>query len=151
MSLNIGERTKTIRRRKRKPIVLSLPSDVRLRVSPDNFWRLCVENRDLRLERTAKGGLVVMAPAASGTGMRNATLAVRLGRWAEDDGTGVVFDSSAGFTLPNSAVRSPDASWILRARWDSLIRDEKEKFAPICPDFVIELRSRTDSLRKIAR
>jgi Uma2 family endonuclease len=113
------------------------------------FRSLCFENPDLRLERTALGELVVMTPAGAGSGGRNARIIHQLMNWNEIYGSGIVFDSSAGFTLPNGAIRSPDASWISWSRWGSLTPDEKEGFAPICPDFVVELRSPTDRLRKL--
>lgn len=110
------------------------------------FYEFCRLNRDLRIERTAEGEVVIMSPAFSDTGNRNFNLAVQLGIWAEQDGNGIGFDSSAGFTLPNGATRSPDAAWIRRDRWDALSESQKASFAPICPDFVIELRSASDSL-----
>lgn len=115
-------------------------------MSRDQFFEFCQLNPDLRIERTAEGDLVIMTPAGSESGRRNFSLALQLGRWCERDGTGIGFDSSAGFWLPNGAERSPDASWIRRERWDALTADQREKFAPLAPDFVIELRSRTDRL-----
>jgi Uma2 family endonuclease len=88
-----------------------------------------------------------MPPAGSITGKRNASLNRQLAVWAEKDGTGIAFDSSSGFTLPDSSVFSPDASWVRRERWDALTEDEQEAFAPLCPDFVIELRSRWNALK----
>ena len=90
-----------------------------------------------------------MPPAGSKTGLRNARLKSRLANWADIDGTGVCFDSSTGFTLPNGAKYSPDSAWIRRARWDALTNQEQESFAPLCPDFVIELRSHSDSLSRL--
>ncbi len=87
-----------------------------------------------------------MPPAGSKTGMRNADLTYQLAAWAQKDRSGISFDSSAGFTLPNRAMLSPDAAWIKRERWDSLTEDEQEGFAPLCPDFVVEIRSRSDNL-----
>ncbi|NET38269.1 MAG: Uma2 family endonuclease [Cyanothece sp. SIO1E1] len=103
-------------------------------------------NRDLRIERTASGEVVIMPPVFSDTGNRNFNLAAYLWVWTEQDGTGLGFDSSAGFTLTNGATRSPDAAWIKAERWNTLTEAEKASFAPICPDFVIELRSSSDSL-----
>jgi Uma2 family endonuclease len=110
------------------------------------FYEFCLANRDLRIERTALGEVVIMAPAFSDTGNRNFKVALQLGNWAEEDGTGESFDSSAGFTLLNGATRSPDASWIRSERWNALTEEQKASFAPICPDFVIELRSSSDRL-----
>ena len=87
-----------------------------------------------------------MSPTGSKTGWRSARITIQLGIWAERDGTGLVFDSNTGFILPNGAERSPDASWIRRERWDALTPEQQNVFAPICPDFVIELRSPSDSL-----
>lgn len=117
-----------------------------LALSEEQFFQLCQINRDLRIERSAEGELLIMPPAGSETGQRNMRIAVRLGSWAERDGTGLAFDSSPGFTLPNGAVRSPDASWVERSRWEELPPDERKKFARICPDFVLELRSPSDRL-----
>jgi len=90
-----------------------------------------------------------MTPASSGSGRRNQLLSQRLGVWAEADGRGLTFDSSTGFTLPDGAIRSPDASWVARDRWDALTSEEQEGFAPLCPDFVAELRSASDRLRDL--
>jgi Uma2 family endonuclease len=117
-----------------------------MRLTEEQFARLCQENRDLRFELTAQQELVIMPPAGSETGQRNSTLTYDLVAWARGDHTGLVFDSSTGFTLPNGAIRSPDASWVRRERWDALSPDQREGFAPLCPDFVVELRSRTDRL-----
>ena len=120
-----------------------------IRLTPAQFEQLCSDNRDLRLELTFEGELIIMPPAGSKTGLRNARLTQRLATWAETDGTGVCFDSSTGFTLPNGSQYSPDSAWIRRARWDVLTNEEQERFAPICPDFLIELRSHSDSLSRL--
>ena len=120
-----------------------------IRVSPEQFQALCRDNPELRLELTAEGELIVMPPTGSKTGLRNSTLAVRVGEWSERDGSGVAFDSSAGFTLPNKAIRSPDASWVKRERWELLNKEDQESFAPLCPDFVVELRSPGDRLHDL--
>ncbi len=116
-------------------------------MSVEQFYEFCLANRDLRIERTASGEVIIMSPAFSDTGNRNFKIALQLGNWAEQDGTGETFDSSAGFTLPNGAIRSPDASWIKLERWNALTEEQKASFAPICPDFAIELRSSSDTLR----
>ena len=113
------------------------------------FYEFCQANRDLRIERTATGDVIVMPPAFSDTGNRNLNIAAQLWNWTEQDGTGIAFDSSAGFTLPNGATRSPDASWIRSDRWNALSEEQKASFAPICPDFAIELRSSSDSLSSL--
>lgn len=115
-------------------------------LTDDEFYRLCRDNPELRLELTAQRELVIMAPTGSKTGWRNSKLNQRLANWAEQDGTGLCFDSSAGFLLPNGAKRSPDAAWLKRERWDALTAKQQEGFAPLCPDFVAELRSPDDRL-----
>ena len=116
-----------------------------LRLNEAEFYRLCQANRDLRLELTAEGNLIIMPPTGWDTGRRNASLNRLVGNWAEADGTGIVFDSSTGFKLPSGATRSPDVSWVLRSRLEALSPDPN-KFLPLCPDFAIELRSASDSL-----
>ncbi|CAN5858774.1 Uma2 family endonuclease [soil metagenome] len=130
-------------------IALSVPPRVRLRVSPAGFRKLCRANPDLRLERSTLGDLEVMSPASVESGRRNARLTTRLGVWSEADGTGEHFDSSTGFTLPNGATRSPDASWVLKDRWMALTPEQQGSFAPLCPDFVAELRSPSDDKSKL--
>ena len=125
---------------------LAVPADVRLKVSPDDFAALCAANRDLRLEREADGGLIVMAPAGMDSSDRNAELLVQLGIWNKAERRGKLFDSSGGFTLPSSAVRAADVTWIARDRWDRVPRDDRRRFSAIVPDFVAELRSPSDSL-----
>ena len=115
-------------------------------VTPKEFERLCRNYRDLRLELTSTGELIVMPPTSPLTGKRNSNLTRQLDVWSSEDATGVCFDSSTGFTLSNNAVRSPDASWIRREKWDSLSQQQKERFIPFAPDFLVELRSRTDRL-----
>jgi Uma2 family endonuclease len=127
-------------------VALVLNGRVHPRVTLEEFAELCGLNPDLRLERTAGGELIAMAPAGSESGGRNASLVAQLYMWSARDGTGKAFDSSAGFTLPNGAIRSPDASWLRKERWDALTAEEKRGFAPICPDFVAELRSPSDRI-----
>ena len=120
-----------------------------IRLTAAQFQRICRDNRDLRLELTSNGDLIIMPPTGSRTGQRNANLTRQLATWAQKDGTGVAFDSSTGFTLPNEAILSPDASWVRRERWDALSKEEQEGFAPLCPDFVIELRSHWNTLKSL--
>jgi Uma2 family endonuclease len=117
-----------------------------IKLTDEQFTRLCQENPELRLELTAQLELIIMPPTGAKTGRRNSRLARRLDTWAEMDGTGIVFDSSTLFTLPNGAKRSPDASWVRRDKWDTLTDAQQEGPAPLCPEFVVELRSRTDRL-----
>jgi Uma2 family endonuclease len=118
-------------------------------MSEAQFYELCRRNPDLQIERNSHGEVIVMPPAFSDTGNRNNKISYQLTRWAEQDSTGECFDSSAGFTLPSGAMRSPDASWIKLERWDALTDEQKASFAPICPDFVIELRSCSDTLKSL--
>ena len=120
-----------------------------MELTDERLYLLCQANRELRFERTAQGELLLMAPTAGETGRRNAKLTQHLANWADSDGSGLVFDSSTGFVLPNGAMRSPDAAWLRRSRWESLRLDQKQTFIPLYPDFVIELRSGTDSLQAL--
>jgi Uma2 family endonuclease len=113
-------------------------------MTDEQFFQLCQQNRDLRLERTSKGELIVMAPASSATGHRNLKIAAQLDRWAEKDGAGLAFDSSSGFDLPDGSIRAPDAAWVRRERLAKLSKEEKKGFFPLCPDFLVELRSPSD-------
>ena len=110
------------------------------------FEQLVRDNPELRMELTAKGELILMSPTGSKTGALNFAIARLFGNWVAANGAGIGFDSSTLFMLPNGARRSPDVSWVRRERWDRLTDEEKEGFAPVCPDFVIELRSRSDNL-----
>jgi Uma2 family endonuclease len=112
----------------------------------EQFEELCRLNRYLRLELTSTGEIIAMPPTGSKTGIRNANLTTQLTSWSDLDRTGLSFDSSTMFALPNGARYSPDAAWIRRERWEQLAEEEQERFAPICPDFVVELRSRSDNL-----
>ena len=118
-------------------------------VTPEQFEELCGKYSDLRLELTSTGELIVMPGTGGRTGARNANLTIQLGVWALKDGTGISFDSSTMFALPNGARRSPDGSWVKRERWDSLTARQKDGFVPMCPDFVVELRSPSDRLTKL--
>jgi len=130
-------------------IPLHSPLELTLELTDEQFFQLCTDNRDLRFERTASGGLIIMPPTGSETGRRNSDLNFQLKAWSRQNNLGVVFDSSTGFKLPDGSDISPDAAWVRRDRWDALTPEQKEKFAPICPDFVVELRSTTDSLEKL--
>lgn len=118
-----------------------------INMTEDEFFEFCQINRDLRIERTAEGKMIIMPPVYTESGGQNFNLTTQLGIWVKHDGTGKGFDSSTGFTLPNGAVRSPDASWIKKERWEAIAPEQRKKFAPICPDFVVELRSQSDSLK----
>jgi len=117
-----------------------------LELTDEQFYAFCQLNRDLRIERTAQGEVVIMPPAGGKTSERNAEIVIQRGMWAKRDGTGATFDSSGGFVLPDGAIRSPDAAWITHARLAALTAEQRDKFLPLCPDFVLELRSPTDTL-----
>ncbi|MBW4615360.1 MAG: Uma2 family endonuclease [Desmonostoc vinosum HA7617-LM4] len=127
------------------PIVLQLQPAIAM--TNDQFYEFCQLNRDFRIERNAAGELEIMSPTGAETDEHNFNLIGQLWAWTQQDGTGVGFGSSGGFTLPNGAVKSPDAAWIKRTRWEAIPSELRKKFAPICPEFVIELRSESDSLR----
>ncbi len=133
-----------------KSLFLQLPSELALQVTSEQFAVLAAANRDLRLERTATGELIVSPPTGGETGKRNAKIVTQLGVWGEaNEQIGEYFDSSTGFELPNGANRSPDASWVQKERWEALTLEQREGFIPLCPDFVVELRSKTDSLKDL--
>lgn len=129
-----------------EPIILNLKT---VNLSDEQFYQLCHNNDEWRLEQTAQGELIIMPPIGAISGNREADLNADLVIWNRQTKLGKVFSSSTIFTLPNGAKRSPDVAWIAKERWDALPLEEQEKFAKICPDFVIELGSRTDSLTQL--
>ncbi len=128
---------------------LTLNLDSVIELSREQFYQICQDNPDLKLERTATGNLVIMSPTGGETGRKNASLIIQVGLWNEQTQLGEVFDSSTGFSLPNGADRSPDVAWLEKSRWEALSPQQKEKFIPLCPDFVIELLSPTDNLKHL--
>ena len=119
---------------------------LRINLSDEQFFQLCQDNSDLRFERTPLGEVIIMPPTGGNTGRRNIKLTTQLEIWNSQTCLGEAFDSSTGFQLPNGATRSPDASWITSERWENLTPSEQERFIPLCPDFVVELRSSSDAL-----
>jgi Uma2 family endonuclease len=117
-----------------------------IELTDDQLFELCQINRELWIERTAEGDLVIMPPEGGETNNRSITLVTLLTQWAWQEGTGVTFGSSGGFLLPNRAMRAPDAAWVLRSRLAALTPEQKQKFLPLCPDFVVEIRSPSDRL-----
>lgn len=115
-------------------------------LTDEQFFQLCINNRNFRFERNYKGDLIIMSPTGGETGNRNGRLTTQLFIWADQDGTGLVFDSSTGFKLPNGADRSPDAAWLPLEKWESLTPQQQRKFLPFAPDFLIELLSPMDKL-----
>ena len=127
-----------------------LALDIRaIEMTEEQFLQLCSDNGDLRMELTAGRELVIMPPTWSTTSWRNSNLNADLVVWSRQDGSGITFDSNGGFTLPNGAIRAPDASWVLLSRWEALTVAERSGYAHICPDFVIELRSPSDRLSDV--
>ncbi|VXD20303.1 conserved hypothetical protein [Planktothrix serta PCC 8927] len=129
-----------------EPIILSFKN---VTLSNDQFYQLCQDNENWQLERTAKGELIIMPPVGGVSGNRESDLNADLVIWNRQTQLGKVFSSSTIFRLPNGGDRSPDVAWVEKERWELLTAEEQEKFPPLCPDFVIELRSRTDSLTQL--
>ncbi len=130
-----------------EPVILKFPADTQF--TDDELFEFCVANKELRIERDKNGQIIIMPPTGSLSSSLNMTAASLLWNWNQRLKKGVVFDSSGGFRLPNGAMRSPDAAWIKKERWEQLSPEEQEKFAPLAPDFVIEVRSRTDGLKEL--
>ena len=128
-------------------LTLNLNSIIKL--TREQFYQLCETNPDLKLERNAQGELIVMPPTGGETGRSNSSVNAQIWFWNEENQLGEVFDSSTGFTLPSGAERSPDVSWVEKSRWDGLTKEQKERFIPLCPDFVIEIMSPSDNLKKL--
>ena len=118
-------------------------------ITDEQFEQLCAQNRDTKFEMTSQGKLIVMSSTGSESGRQNADLLTQIGTWNRQTKLGVVFDSSTGFTLPNNAKRSPDVSWIEISRWNELTKQQRRRFAPIAPDFVLELLSPNDRLEDV--
>jgi len=128
---------------------LTLNLNSLIKLTSEQFYQLCQENPDLKLERNSQGELIIMPPTGGETGKRNVNLIVQLAQWNEQTQLGEVLDSSTGFTLPNGADRSPDVSWVEKTRWNALTKEQREQFIPLCPDFLIEILSPSDRLPKI--
>ncbi len=114
----------------------------------EEFAKICAANPEMKLERTAKGELIVMSPTGGETGSFNADLNGELYLWSRVSKTGKIFDSSTGFSLPKGSDRSPDAAWVSLAKWEALTPDQRQGFLPICPEFLIELLSPSDSWKQ---
>lgn len=125
-------------------ITLNVPPTVAL--TNEQFYYLCMANEEWRIELTAEGELIIMSPTGGESGIRNSNLNIEVGLWNRQTRLGFVFDSSTIFQLPNGAKRGPDVSWVSRERWEALSAEDRRRFPPLCPDFIIELRSETDSL-----
>jgi Uma2 family endonuclease len=130
-------------------IAINLPPTLTLTVSHEQFVELAIANRELQLERTARGQLIVNPPTGGETGYRNLDLEGQIWLWNRQTKLGKAFNSSTGFHLPNGADRSPDAAWVRQEKWDALTPEQREGFIPLSPDFVVELRSKTDSMKSL--
>jgi Uma2 family endonuclease len=114
-------------------------------LTDEEFYRFCLENKNLRIERNSNLDVIIISPVSSLSGLHSSEIFFQLASWSRKDGRGLVFDSSTGFTLPDRSVLSPDKSWMLVEKWNRLSKEDQDRFAPICPDFVIEVRSKTDA------
>lgn len=119
------------------------------RLSDNDFFEMCQDNRDARIEMDKNGDIEIMAPTGTETGIKNFELSGNFWAWVKKDSIGIGFDSSTGFRLANGAIRAPDLSWMTLKKWNSIPKARRKKFAPVCPDFVVELRSETDELKKL--
>jgi Uma2 family endonuclease len=128
---------------------ITLNLDPIIHLSDEQFYQLCQANRDVKFERTAKGELIVMPPTGGETGKKSGDIFGELWLWNRQQKLGVAFDSSTGFKLPKGADRSPDAAWVRLERWEALTLEQRQKFPPLAPDFVVELRSATDELKPL--
>ena len=130
-------------------LAVNIPLTLTLTVTREQFVELALANRELQLERTATGELIVKPPTGGETGYRNLDIEGQLWLWNSRAKLGKAFNSSTGFHLPNGADRSPDASWVRQERWDALTPKQKESFIPLCPDFAVELRSKSDNMEPL--
>jgi len=135
----------------KKTEVMNIEMPVTLKMgdlmSEEEFFQFCQMNDTLEFERDSQGNIILMSPSGSFTGNFNSRISGYLFVWNENSHLGEVFDSSTGFTLPNGAVRSPDVSWVKSEKWNLITESQKEQFAPVCPDFVVEIRSKSDGLK----
>jgi Uma2 family endonuclease len=132
-------------------VTVQIPTTLTLKVSHEEFIQLAISNRYLQLERTAQGELIVNPPTGGETGHRNLDMEGQLWQWNRQTKLGKAFNASTGFHLPNGADRSPDAAWVSQERWEALTPEERERFVPLCPDFVIELRSKSDNMEPLRK
>lgn len=130
--------------------VITLRSPLLAGMSDDEFFEFCQQHPELRIERSAQHEILIMSPTGSRSGKRNFRLTFQLGKWWEQNRElGEAFDSNTGFTLPDTSVLSPDASWVSAAKWNALTTEQQDKFAPVCPEFVVELKSASDSTKTL--
>jgi Uma2 family endonuclease len=129
-------------------VALKLTSHLKDTFTDDEFYEFCQMNSELKFERDRNGNILLMALTGGETGRKNTNIIIELGNWAKRSGSGIVFDSSTGFKLPNKSNRSPDAAWVSNEKWNRLSKQEKEKYPPLCPEFVVELMSESDTLKE---
>jgi Uma2 family endonuclease len=130
--------------------ILPLKGNLSDSMSDKEFYDFCQQNELLHLERDENKQILIMPPTSANTGIKNTNLLVELANWNRKKNMGVCFDSSTGFTLPDGSVRSPDVSWITKEKWDQISDSERDEFAHVCPDFVIELKSKSDNLKMLS-
>lgn len=123
--------------------------DEKRKMTTDEFWNFCAQNRNVNAELTKDGDVIIMPPTGFETSVQNSEFLLQLKLWAKKDKTGIATESNAGFVLPNGATRSPDAAWTLKTRIEEFSTEERKKFLPLCPDFVVELRSASDNLKDL--
>lgn len=119
------------------------------KMSDDEFFAFCNQNKGLKIERTANKEIIIMSPSGNRTSIINAELNYLIKAWNKINNSGIVTDSNGGFYLPNGAMRAPDVAWIPREKWNQFSEEEKSKFLPYCPDFIIELKSPSDKLESL--
>ena len=144
-----GAKSNQLRRKEKIMNAITLNLNSIIKMTDEEFYELCQNNRDLKFERNAQGEIIIMSPTGGGTGKRNFEINLQLGKWNEQKQLGICFDSSTGFKLPNSADRSPDVAWIPLKKWRNLTLAQQETFVPLSPDFVVELRSPSDDLKTL--
>ncbi len=132
-----------------QPVILK--DHITNQLNDEEFFRFCVENSDLRIERSSNLEIIIMSPTSSLSGKINTEIIRQLSNWNVHEKKGEVFDSSTGFTLPDRSVFSPDASWVSDAKWNALSEEQKNSFSPVCPEFIIEIRSKSDSLPEMQK
>lgn len=120
-------------------------------MTDEEFLKFCLENPDLRIERNSNLEIIIMSPVGTLSAYSSGEAFVQLANWSKGTGEGIVFDSSVGFTLSDRSVLSPDASWLSKKKWSLLSKAEKSRFAPVCPEFLIEVRSKTDDIEDLKK
>lgn len=131
--------------------VFVLKDSVTGSMTDEEFFRFCSENPDLRIERTSNLEIIIMSPVSTLSSFHSSEIFSQLANWAKEEKKGLAFDSSTGFTLPDKSVLSPDACWVSKEKWNSLSDNDKDRFAPLCPEFIIEVRSKSDHIEDLRK